>query len=85
MSKHKLTVCCGTTCYLACGDRFDYIEDIIHSRFGELIEVVPTACLGQCKKVGNEAKPPFAKFDDIIIEEATNENIINKIIKFSIH
>ena len=77
--KHKLTVCCGTSCWIAGGDRFDSLKEMIFSRFGDSIEVVPSGCLGQCKKVGNSSNPPFVKFDDIIISEATTDKIVETI------
>lgn len=76
---HKLTICCGTTCYLAAGDRIDRLEQLISDNFDEKIDVVPSACLGQCMK--HQGQPPFARFDGEIISNATNENIINTIKK----
>lgn len=77
--KHKLTICCGTTCYLAAGDRIDRLEQLISDNFDEKIDVVPSACLGQCMK--HQGQSPFARFDGEIISNATNENIINTIKK----
>ena len=76
---NKLVVCCGTTCYLTAGDRIDKLEQMIKANFKDDIEVVPSACLGQCMK--NKNQPPFVKFNDEIISEATNENIIKELKK----
>ena len=77
--KLKLTVCCGTSCYLAAGNRTDKLEELITKEFGDKVEVVPSGCIGQCMK--NEASPPFVKFDGEIISDATNENIIKELKK----
>lgn len=79
MKNHKLTICCGTSCYLAAGNRIEQTERIIKSNFGNVVEVVPSACLGQCMK--HSGNPPFAKFDGDIISDATDENIIKELKK----
>lgn len=77
--KHKLTVCCGTTCYLSAKNRLDKLEQQLEQEFGDTIEIAPSGCLGQCMK--HEGIPPFVKFDGEIIPNATNENIINELKK----
>ena len=81
--KHKLRICCGTTCYIATGNRIDQLEKILEQEFGNKVEIVPSGCLGQCAKVNKDhlSQPPYAKFDDEIIFNATNENIINELKK----
>ncbi|MCR5266465.1 MAG: hypothetical protein K6E29_07725 [Cyanobacteria bacterium RUI128] len=81
--KHKLRICCGTTCYLAAGNRTDKLEELIRQEFNNKVEVIPTGCLGQCGKVNKEqeSQPPYAKFDDEIIYNAKNENIITELKK----
>lgn len=77
--KYKLTVCCGTACYLAEGDRIDRLEKLIEEEFGSKIEVKPSACIGQCAKqnMPKDFIPPFVRFDDEIIPNATDDKIIN--------
>ncbi len=81
--KHKLTVCCGTTCYLLAGNRIDRLEQLVKQKFDDTIEVVPSACLGQCMKHNRDSEqyppPPFVKFDNEIISNATNDNVIKAI------
>ena len=77
MKKHKLTICCGTSCYLAAGNRIDRIEHLIKENFGDRLEVVPSACLGQCMK--HSGNPPYVRFDGDIISDATDENIIKEL------
>ena len=81
--KNKLTVCCGTTCYLAVGNRIDRLEQLIKQEFGDKVEVVPSGCLGQCSVVNKESDfaPPFVKFNGEIIPNATNDNIIKELKK----
>ena len=79
--KHKLTICCGTTCSLSAGNRTDVLESLIKQEFGNNIEVVPSGCLGQCSVINQTKTPPFVKFDGEIIENATNENIIQELKK----
>jgi NADH:ubiquinone oxidoreductase subunit E len=81
--KNKLTVCCGTTCYLASGNRIDKLEQLIEQEFGDIVDVVPSGCLGQCSVVNKKSDcvPPFVKFNDEIIPNATNDNIIKELKK----
>lgn len=77
--KNKLTVCCGTSCYLIAGNRTEKLRQLVQDAFGDKVEVVPSACMGQCvMKTGN---PPFVKFNDEIIPDATDENIIMELKK----
>ena len=77
--KNKLTVCCGTSCYLITGNRTEKLRQLVQEAFGDKVDVVPSACLGQCvKKTGS---PPFAKYNNEIIPNATNENIIQELKK----
>lgn len=80
--KNKLRICCGTTCYLAVGDRIDKLKQLIEQNFGNKVQVIASGCLGQCSKVSKEIKnPPYAKINDEIISNATNENIILELKK----
>ena len=76
--KHKVVICCGTTCYLSVGNRFESLEELIKTNFGDKVDLSPSACLGQCMKRHNnpELIPPFAKIDGEILSNATDENII---------
>ena len=81
MYKHKVTVCCGTSCYLVTANRIEKLETLIKQEFGNTVECVPSACLGQCMKIHNNPKltPPFAKIDGEIISDATDEKIIKRL------
>lgn len=79
--KTKLTICCGTNCYLSAGNRTDKLEQLIEQEFGNKVEIAPSGCLGQCSKVGQTSTPPYAKIDGEIIPNATNEKIIEELKK----
>ena len=77
MSKIKIKLCMGTSCYLAGSPRLiDETEALVREKFSDKAEVVPSACMGLCVKNWENPSPPYAKIGDEIIESATVEKIV---------
>ncbi|MBQ9312707.1 MAG: hypothetical protein IJ213_06630 [Bacteroidales bacterium] len=71
-------ICVGTYCYLMGGGQLAQWRNYIPQHLHEKVTFVSASCLG-CNE--QNAKPPYAKVGDVIIEKATPEKILEEIEK----
>ncbi len=71
-------ICVGTYCYLMGGSQLAQWKNYIPQNLHDKITVLSSSCLG-CKE--DNAKPPYAKVGEVIIEKATPEKIVEEIEK----
>ncbi|MBR1625827.1 MAG: hypothetical protein IJ681_01645 [Bacteroidales bacterium] len=69
-------VCVGTYCYLQGGQQLAQWKNYIPKTLMDKVTFVGSSCLG-CKE--DNAKPPYAKVGEVLIERATPEKIIAEI------
>ncbi len=72
--KIKVTICCGTYCYVMGGEELQQVKEILSPKLMQQIDFRYSTCLGYCKE--NNKKPPFAEVNGKCISEATIEKII---------
>lgn len=69
-------VCVGTYCYLQGGEELAkwkfYLPEILKDK----VTFLGSACLG-CNN--DNAKPPYAKVGEVLIENATPQKVVNEI------
>ncbi|MBR1908773.1 NAD(P)H-dependent oxidoreductase subunit E [bacterium] len=79
MKKVNVKVCVGTTCYTQGQDNLKKLSKLIPEKYGNKVELLPSQCLGVCSIQWGDPKPPYAKVNEDIIQEATVEKIIEAI------
>lgn len=78
MEKIKITVCCGTTCFLMGSSDILALEEQIGSDLKDILVFEGSPCMDFCKsKVAGKA--PFCLVNDELIASATPEKIRLKI------
>ncbi len=79
MSKIKVTICAGTTCYLMGAAYLQALVDDLDPSLREKVEIMGARCLGFCKEGDNYGKAPFVKINDEILAEATTPLVLDRI------
>ncbi len=79
MKKISVKICIGTTCYVQGQSNMKELSKIIPEKYGDNVELTPSQCLGVCSIKWGDPKPPYAKVDEDIIQEATVEKVIKAI------
>lgn len=79
MKKINVKICIGTTCYVQGQENMKKLSKIIPEKYGDKVELVPSQCLGVCSIQWGNPKPPYAKVDEDIIQEATVEKVLQAI------
>ncbi len=72
-------VCLGTTCFVMGSSNLQVLTEIIPKKYGEKVEIVGSPCLGVCSTNWEYSKAPYVKVNDIIVQEATVDKVIEKI------
>lgn len=83
MEKIKVNVCLGTSCFVIGRTILPEIKAAVEAKYGENVEIIGSPCLGLCSIKCENAKAPYVKVDDIIVEEATTEKVLAAIDKKS--
>jgi len=78
MEKIKITVCCGTTCYVLGNYEILEWKNSLDKQLKEQVCLKGSACLGRCREVG-KGRPPFIYVNDELICEANLEKLLTKI------
>ena len=79
MKKINVKICIGTTCYTQGQENMKELSKIIPKKYGEKVELLPSQCLGVCSIQWGNPKPPYAKVDEDVIQEATVEKVLQAI------
>lgn len=77
--KFKISICSGTMCYVMGGARMAMLESIIPANLKDEVELTGSTCLEACSKPN--AKPPFVKINDFIMEDASPEKVVEYLQK----
>jgi NADH:ubiquinone oxidoreductase subunit E len=77
MNKVTITVCLGTTCHLLGASHLQNLSQDLSPGMAEKVEIQWKRCLGFCNS--NIGKAPYVIINDVVICEATNPRIIEKI------
>jgi len=72
--KFKITICSGTACYVLGGAHLMMLEDVLPDDLKEKVEIVGSTCLQACRV--DNARPPFVKIDDYLMENASIPKIV---------
>lgn len=69
-------ICVGNHCYLAAGSQLALWKNQIPQHLKDKVTILNVSCLG-CHET--EAKPPYAKVGEVVIEKATIEKVLEEI------
>lgn len=78
MSKIKVKLCMGTTCFVMGASELQELVDILPEKFGDKVEVQCATCLDLCSS-SSEGQAPYAMVDYTVISKATVESVINEV------
>ena len=81
MAKVKVKVCLGTTCFVMGSANLQELSELIPQKYGDLVSVEGSPCLGLCSIDWEFSKAPYVKVNEEIVKEATIEKIIEAIDK----
>ncbi|MBR1908191.1 NAD(P)H-dependent oxidoreductase subunit E [bacterium] len=81
MSKVKVNVCMGTTCFVMGGSNLQELMEIVPKKYGDKVEVTGSPCLGLCSINWEYSKAPYVKVNDETVVEATVEKVLEAIDK----
>ena len=81
MSKIKVNVCLGTSCFVVGRTILPELKSVVSDKYEDMVEVIGGPCLGLCSIKCEKAKAPYVKVDEEIIEEATVEKVLAVIEK----
>jgi len=80
MSKIKVKVCLGTTCFVMGGSKQQELIERVTRKYGEKVDVESSTCLDLCQN--NEfTRAPYVMVDEEVVSEATTEKVIATIEK----
>ncbi len=79
MAKVNVKICMGTTCFVMGSSQLQDLVDIVNKRYGEDVVVVGSTCLNYCTDNSEYSKAPYVKVDDVIIQEATIDKVLQEI------
>lgn len=75
----NVEICSGTTCFLLGSSDLFELTKHLPTYLKNSVSVNAVHCLGECT-CGNFSSAPFVKVDGDIVENASVENIIDRII-----
>ena len=81
MTKVKVKVCLGTTCFIVGSENLQELTELIPKKYGDNVSVEGSPCLGLCSIDWEFSKAPYVKVNDKIVKEATIEKILATIDK----
>ena len=80
MSKIKVRICVGTSCFVMGSAQIQSLEFNAPADIADNIEIVEERCMNLCKDITRKSnRGPFVYVDDELIEEATYEKVVAKI------
>ncbi len=68
-------ICAGTHCYLMGGAELQLFHEYLPAGLRDSVIVTGSPCLGNCNCEGS-GKPPFVMVNDIIVEQATIQSLL---------
>jgi NADH:ubiquinone oxidoreductase subunit E len=80
MKKIKVSVCCGTTCFLMGSSDVLALEDQLDSDLKDLVDFEGSPCMDLCKSK-QSGKAPFVKINDELIASANPDLVKIKILE----
>lgn len=80
MKKVKVSICCGTSCFVMGAAQIQLLEFDPPADIADRIEISESRCMGNCKNTtAKYNRGPFVMVDEELIEEANFEKVVNKI------
>lgn len=80
MSKIKVRICVGTSCFVMGSAQIQSLEFNAPADIADNIEIVEERCMNLCKDITRKRnRGPFVYVDDELVEEATYEKVVAKI------
>ncbi len=80
MSKHKVTICTGTACFVMGGSELLLLEEQLPDDLKAITEIEGSPCIGTCKQSEfgktQSDHAPFVQIDDEVMEQANIQKII---------
>ena len=80
MSKVRIVVCTGTTCYVMGAGNLLAIKEYLGKEIADKVEIEGSICLGLCKN-DQFSGAPYVKVNDTVIPQATMTKIADEIRK----
>ncbi len=80
MKKIKVTVCCGTTCYLMGSSDILAMEDLLEPELKDLVEFEGSTCMDLCQSREN-GRAPFVMINETVIPSANPDTVKTFILK----
>jgi len=81
MSKHKVTICTGTACFVMGGSELLLLEEQLPDELKAITEIEGSPCIGTCKhsEFGKTQSDhaPFVEIDGEVMEQANIHKIID--------
>lgn len=74
----NVRICVGTYCYIAGSAELARLKDNLPEEIKDKVSFIGSACLG-CDEDSGNAKPPYAKVGEVLIEECTEEKLFDEI------
>lgn len=78
MSRIKVTICTGTTCYVMGSGNLISIKEHLGDELAEIVDIEGSTCLELCKN-DEYGRAPYVKVNDTVIAEATMTKIAEEI------
>lgn len=80
MEKVKITICSGTSCFVMGAAAIQALEFTPPEDIADKIEIVESRCMNLCHNANDKHNHgPFVMVNDELIEEATYEEVVNKV------
>ena len=76
----NVRICVGTSCYITGGQELAKLKKNLPEDLVNKVEIIGSACLG-CHENEGSAKPPYAKVGDVMLEECTEDKLLDEIYK----
>lgn len=80
MSRIKVTICTGTTCYVMGSGNLISIKEHLSEELAEIVDIEGSTCLELCKD-DEFGHAPYVKVNDKVIADATLTKIAEEIRK----
>ncbi|AQT68976.1 NADH:ubiquinone oxidoreductase 24 kD subunit [Anaerohalosphaera lusitana] len=80
MEKVKVEICTGTTCYVMGASEVAGLEELLDEKLRPAVQIKGSPCFGLCKDLQYRGAP-YVKVNDVLIEEATVEDVVREIKK----
>ncbi len=81
MAKVNVKICMGTTCFVMGSSQLHDLVDIVNKKYGEDVAITGSTCLNYCTDTSEYSKAPYVKVNDIVIQEATIDKVLQEIDK----